>query len=296
MDMSRAKNIILLLLLALNIFLLADIIVYARGQGIPKETIQNSVNILKARGVELKCAIPTYNGNTPKLVYGNDALDHNLIVGKLLGVKFKGRQGGQITQTGQTTQTTQSGQTYLSGSRKLSFNENGTMTYEDSKPGDTVDVAHTNAVDKYVRTFVKDSGLIDALYVLDSRETNQDGSIMLTYIEKYKGYLIFDNYLKANVAKYGIISLESGKKKIKGFSQDKAGDVAAAYQILLGNFRLGVRTVITGIDFGFYNSNAVWMQGISTNEQFPVWRITVKNSDNPRYFSASDGKEINVNK
>jgi regulatory protein YycI of two-component signal transduction system YycFG len=275
MDWSRAKSIIIMLLLTFNIFMLVNIIVYAKGQGIPRETIQNTIDILKSRGVELECGIPTYK-SAPKLIYRNSELDEGLIAERLLGTNNSGSLSG----------------TYSDGSRKLSFESSGIMLYEDSKPLANIAVSNRNETEKYVRNFVKDTGLIDDSYVLDKVKSDKDGSVSLYFIEKYKGYLIFDNYLKARVTESGITSIEAGRKEIQGLSQDKASDMAAAYQVLLGNFDEGKRTVITDIDFGFFNANAAQANGAESFEQFPVWRIEIAGSDIPRYFSTSDGKEI----
>jgi regulatory protein YycI of two-component signal transduction system YycFG len=289
MDWSKAKGIIIMLLLAFNIFLLTNIIVYAKGQSIPRETIQNTINILKTRDVELECAIPTYDSDTPKLVYGSGVLNSSLIAGKLLGGTYKTAGAGESAETGESAGA---GILYTNESKKLLYDSNGILSYEDSEPHDKVDVSNINAVKGYVENFLKGCGLIDNSYVLDGKKFNADGSISLYYIEVYKGYFIFDNYLNVNVAKNGLVSLESKRKEIQRLSPDKARDIAAAYQILLGNFNGGAKIVITSIDFGFIDSNAAAMKGIESPEQFPVWRVEIKDADKPRYFNTFDGKEV----
>ena len=46
MDVAKAKNIVIVLLIVLNIFLLYNNLTFVRGQGVRRETIENAEAIL----------------------------------------------------------------------------------------------------------------------------------------------------------------------------------------------------------------------------------------------------------
>lgn len=277
MDWARAKIIILFLLLAFNIYLLYNIYGYARGQEIAVETIQNTEKILNVRGIQLECPIPRYNNDTPKLVLDNVKPDRLSMAEKLLGEGYiEGQPGGA----------------YINGSKKLSFDRNDVLSYNDSKPADTVDVKRKNAAEKYVRDFLTDKGLVDSSYILDEKKVNNDGSTLLCYIEKYKGFLVYDNYTRVTVTEKGITGIDMQRRHIIGLSSVKTSDIVSAYQVLLGNFGESTDITITGIDIGYKYSGAQDVNAVESSEQLSAWRVKIKGDAEPRYFRTTDGKEI----
>ena len=277
MDWARAKSIILFLLFAFNIFLLTNIYGYARDQGIAVETIQNTEKILESRGIRLDCTIPGYNKDTPKLILDNERPDRLLLAEKLLG---KGYAEGE------------SAGTYINGGKRVSFDKNDVLSYIDDKPADKVDVKRKNAVEKYVHDFLTDKGLEDSSYILDEKKVNSDGSIYLSYLEKYKGFLVYDNYTRVTATEKGITGIVAQRRHITGLSALKTSNIATAYQVLLGNYDGSTAATITGIDIGYKDSGAQDMNGIESSEQLSAWRVKVKEDAEPRYFRTTDGKEI----
>ena len=233
MNWFRAKNIILLLMIALNIFLLTYIIAYANSWGVSNETIQTAEKILSGRGINLECEIPTYCSDTQRLKYGKSE-------------------------------------------NKKSF------TYD----------VHIDAKEKAIRKFLNSKGIVNSSYILDGTSNNQNGSIVFNFIQKYKGFPVFDSYIKVTLTNKDQVFLELSRKQIKGFSVDKTGDIAAAYQILLGNFDGSRQVTIADIDIGYKDTDIQERDNIEYMEQPPVWRIKIKGLDEPAYFRTSDGKEI----
>lgn len=277
MDWARAKSIILFLLVAFNIFLLTSIYGYVRGQGIAVETIQNTEKILESRGIRLDCTISRYNKDTPRLALDNERPDKVLLAEKLLGKGYveDGSEG-----------------TYINGSKKLSFDKNDVLKYIDDKPSDKVDVKRNGSVEKYVRDFLIDKGLADSSYIMDEKKVNNDGSIYLSYLEKYKGFLVYDNYTRVTVTEKGITGVWMHRRHITGLSTVKTSNIATAYQVLLGNYDGSTAATITGIDIGYKDNGVQDLDGAESSEQLSVWRVKIKENAEPRYFRTTDGKEI----
>lgn len=85
MDWSKAKNVLIIIFIALNIFLLANIVFYNLGQGISEETILNTERILRNGGIVVQCDIPTYNSPTSSIDYESYKFDKQQIKDKLFG-------------------------------------------------------------------------------------------------------------------------------------------------------------------------------------------------------------------
>ena len=285
MEWARAKSIIIVLFIVLNVFLLSRILLEYGNQGISKETIINMEKILDNRGVVVECEIPQYDSDTPRLLFGNWKFDTAVQVEKMLGIKpdTDGETDGEE-------------KTYENGLQKLAFTGPNSFTYFNEKPEDTVDITDLGEAEKYLKKFLKDRKLDNVLYVPDGAPERQGDGVIFTYLEKYKGFLVFDNYLKATVTKKGVTQLEVSHRQITRFSSLKISNISTAYQILLEYFDGSDKAAITAIDLGYtdvgYQDQNSLQSSEQSTEQLPVWRIKVRGASRARFFGASDGKEI----
>lgn len=162
----------------------------------------------------------------------------------------------------------------------------------DEKPSDKIDLKRKNAVETYVHDYLVKKKLVDSSYILDEKRVNSDGSIYLSYLEKYKGFLVFDNYTRVTVTDNGITAIVMQKRQITGLSATKTSNIATAYQVLLGNYDGSIAATITSIDIGYKETGIEDLNGMESSEQFPAWRVKTKEATEPRYFRITDGKEI----
>lgn len=277
MDLAKAKSVIIVILLAFNFFLLFNNLTYYNGQGVRKETVENAAAILKARGVTLESSIPTNPKGSFRLVYGNGKLDRTDLAEKLLGESYVAASDGK-------------GFEYAD--KKLVFSSDTEFVFTDGKPALEADAGNADEAKKAARKYLEDKGLLSGKYVVDELTRNQDGSLVVKFIENYRGFLVYDNYSTVTVAAKGITRLEYGKLQIIGFSADKVEDLTAAYQVLLANFKEGSRQVITNIDIGYRYLPDHSMNGVESVELLPVWRVKIKGASEPVYLNAFDaGKE-----
>lgn len=278
MDWARAKSILIAVLLLLNIFLLVTIGFYKSGQGISRETISNTVEILEDRGVTVQGEIPLYKRDIPALIYENGSLDRVTAAQKLLGKDYT--PPAEI----------KDGESLVSGTKKLVFRSGNTFAYSDESPSDIVKIEDIDSVERYLRKFLNGLGFQASAYRLDQYVENPDGSYILNFIGKYKKFLIFNNSIKAVVTKNGITYLEGRYRKVKGFST-RSMPIMPAYQILLKNFSRDEKVTITRIDIGF-TGFIKEEQNMQEFSEGPAWRI-ITSDGKPRYFKATDGEEIN---
>jgi|LSQX01.3.fsa_nt_gb regulatory protein YycI of two-component signal transduction system YycFG len=268
MDGAKAKNVVIVLLLAFNIFLLFINLTFVRGEGIRKETIENTEAILSQRGVTLECSIPTTSNALNRLEYTIEKLDRNSIAMRLLGGQFE---------------VSNQGDEFFHESKKLRFISDTQYEFTDSQPGSNVDLTSDERARRAAQSFLKDSGTLDGgKYIEDGLTRNQDGSVTVAFVESYEGYLIFDNYCIVTLDQKGVRQLLRGRLQVKGFTV-KSGERFEAYQALLARFKMGSSVVITAIDSGYKLEEAM-TDGVESVEMLPAWRVTVKGKSEPLYL------------
>lgn len=278
MDWARAKSIFIVVLLCLNIFLGYFVFTYFTGSGIPKETLANTESILASRGVTLDCDLPAYNRKTPSLIYGNGAFDGKLLAEGLLDLGSASIMEGGI----------RDGTVWKNGSRSLTFANSYTFTYTDSAPGEKVRLSDQGAVERTIKTFLEGAGLKISEYIFDNMIRNENGTLTLQYIRKYKGFPVFDSTLDCTVGPAGITQLQCRYRDILGFSSEKRS-VVAAYQILLKDSVNYGNAVITQIDLG-YRGNGEQDAHTKQSTERPVWRVKIKGRNAPVFYDSDTGE------
>jgi len=276
MDWSKSKSILILMLLALNIFLLISIIFYKDILTVSRDTIENSVSILESRNVQLKCDIPRQSGKIPAIKYDNSHFDIDEIIQKLTG-------DGALT-----TDMLVQGNVIVKGEKKISLKEGNVLVYENTNPSATVNVCNMDEVEKYAKKFLLDIGIKTSAYKLDRQSSNEAGEVSLHYIEKFGKHFVYDSYIDIVIGENGVKSLSYSKKNFKKLSSD-AVNVMPAHQVLLKNFNKEENVVIVAMDIG-YKSFAKDDETVETQE-WPKWRIVFEDGTES-YFSAVNGDKF----
>jgi len=276
MDWSRAKTILIYVVLTLNIILLLFISSYKLDINASRQMIADTTQIMKNRGIVIECEIPVYNDKSPWLIFEDGRLDRHKLMEKL------------FNKIGTAKDYIEDKEELSEGSRKVTFLGSSWFKYSDENPSEHIDIFDRDEAEKYVKSFLSGLGLYIPQYKLDNFVVNPDNSITFHYIEKKNGFLVFDNFTVVTLAGGGVSSLEYKHREIKGFTSDSL-PVLPAYKILLKNFSYGENITITGIDIGFKGYKPE--QEIKEYSEAPAWRITIKGGT-PRFFKASDGEEI----
>lgn len=280
MDWSKAKTILIVTLLILNIFLLLNLNLLVSNDDISDETIANTVKILEGRGIALQCEIPRMNTDPGKLTFNEQApFNKGEIAAFLLGTKFKlpagGFENGQEITDG--------------GSKKLVFINDNLFEYTGSSPFEAIDMSAREHVEAWMKECLDRFNMPSGKYFMDYYTTNPDGSITAVYREKFQDFVVFENQLKVTADKNGVLSLKCGYKSIESL-RNPGTRIISAYQILLKEYG-GVDgpETITDIDLGFKDSNPE--QDMKETYKQPAWRIRTQDG-NERFFKATNGEEI----
>lgn len=300
MDLPKAKIVIIVMLIILNVILLFNNITYYREHSVQMETIDNTVSILNERGIVLECDIPRTNKAAYRLEYGSGKLDRAAIVSSLFDdtlrnyklekgaeLKLPSTTEAQIALMFSSESEVASGDTasFEVGGRKLVFYSGTRFVFINENPGQNVDIKNDDDASKYALKYLKSKGLITGKYVLDELRRSRDGSAVVTFIQEYEGFLIYDNFCTVTVTDSGITRLEYGKLQITGFLPGRISDPASAYQVLLANYKVGEGCVITSIELGYRYPGGSSMYGAESSELLPVWRVKFKDSAEPDYLS-----------
>ncbi|MGI6778235.1 MAG: two-component system regulatory protein YycI [Acetivibrionales bacterium] len=276
MDWSKAKSILIAVFLVLNIALLAGIISSRLDRGVSAEALSSTVKILEGKGIVLECEIPVYNSNTPILEYQSNKLNRSLISERLFGGDYE------------SSAKTEKGEVQVKDSKTLHFENHDKFMFTDVNPDNPIDMSDRKKVESQLRRFMEGIGHNMSSYILDFYKEQEDGSVRVRFTEKYRRFLVFDNYVEIEASSKGIDYIECKYKEVKGFLNEEA-IVMPAYQVLLKNFMESKGTVITAIDIGFKGFESD--RDMKQSSEGPAWRVTLKGED-PLYFRTSDGKPI----
>ncbi len=280
MDLAKAKGVIIIILVAFNVFLLFNNLTYSREQGVRKETIENAEKILKARGVTLEKGIPPALKEAHWLVYGNEKLDRPSIGRAFFANNYYA--SGDITD-------------YAYQDKKLVFTSDTGFVYTDGSPevkveADSSGNIKSDEAQKAARKYLNDHKLLSGRYVIDELRRESDGSMVVTFMEEYDDFLVYDNYCSVTVTTGGVTRLEYSKLQILGFSK-KIDDLADAYQVLLANYKDGSSLVITDMDVGYRFTQEHSIEGMESTELLPIWRVRIKGASEPVYLGLLDAED-----
>ncbi|MDP4094049.1 MAG: two-component system regulatory protein YycI [Bacillota bacterium] len=275
MDWSKAKNILIAVLVALNVFLLINNNIYSKESKVSSETVENTIKALEAKGVTVNCEIPRTETNPGRLTYEDYKLDAKEIAQKLLG---------NIKLPGQPVYN----QKITNGDKELTFENSNLFDYTDTNPKSSLNISDKSKVEQYVKSYLGKIGLPVSEFSLDSYERENKDCINLVYYQKYKGYIVFDSYSKVTVTNKGITALKCSYKKPLDITDKSSKKIVSVCQILLKEYMDPGRQNISGINLGFLEYNLE----NNTREYYdrPVWRITT--GDGKYSYFSVDGTKL----
>ena len=264
MDWAKAKNILILLLLALNTLLAALLIIRYTG-GTDGKLYANVANILLERGITLKCEFPKKITDSGLLKYGDGAR-------------------------------------YVENCAKILFNNGGeaariemlgreSVRYENAGPGENLNTTTSQTLDSDIRRTFTEWGIDLSGFITDYTAETGGGGHYFNYIYVYGGKPVFDNNISVAVNKDGgITEATVSYREIKSASGDSLMKVVPAYQVILKNYYES-GDVIASIDIGFMGQNTARDNPFVESEEGAVWRVKLEDGSE-RFFEATYGDEI----
>ncbi len=161
--------------------------------------------------------------------------------------------------------------------------------YTDENPGETINIGDKNAVLKRARRFYKELRLPFKAYHLDRYLVNHDGSVTVLFLEKFRSFLVYDNYLEITLTNKGITKVICSYKKTGSLEEDRISGkkLIDAYIVLIKNFD-GVKNItITEIDIGFKKPSS--KSDVKLMSLNLYWRVRLSDG-REYYFNAADGE------
>lgn len=279
MDWSKAKNVLIILFLALNIVLLVNFLLIKVDMGISEGTLRNTEKVLAERGIAVNCDIPRYNVDNVILNFEmSEAVKNNIIKA--------------FTDSKELPGELYIGQTYILSESKLEIKDDGAAIITKKNINNGLKKLDAESIKEHLQNSLKNIGLPLKDYVEDDvYASGADGKTM-RFVEKYKGYLIYDNYFEYSILSDGNLQIEFNYKKISGLKNDRATqiEVKPVYQLLLNNYTKGKASSIDSIDLGFKCSSAD-ADSVLVQER-PAWRVMV-DGGKADYYSIYTGEVIN---
>lgn len=266
MDWARAKTILIVTFLILNIFLSATII-YTNKNSQAAEYNRYAIEYLNSRNIQIATDLKNTSEKARRILY--TTREFNL--SKLSQVVF----GNQ-----EVRKTSVEAIVYEKGNERIE------LTDDRLKITDQIDHGKKlfNNMDdfrKEVYSYLAKLGYKKRNLSLVSELESEDAK-HLTFLIKYQGALLFDQEINISLSKDGILELFLPVKIVKKYTAPI--EIITPYQLLvMANLPEG--TIVSSVDFGYRQINEGELYAT------PVWRVVLDNN-NHLYFNALTGGKL----
>lgn len=280
MNWSKAKNILIIALVMLNIFLFVTIKTTGSKVGNEKTLIDDTLSILESRGVEIAVPIPEIKGQAKLLHLGQAGLDKNKVLSFLL----------QIDSVEDQTQTQ-----FERNDKKVVFlNRQFNHFYyvdQKEKTQKVLSIAHKKEVENFCMDFMTSLDIVwDEFTITDFSVNDEETVAEILITQIYQGEIVFDNYIRAIVSETGFAYAEVSCYQINGV-EISDGKLLSPHQVLLMFFTKGsVGSKVTYIEQGF--KRRTFSISDVTEEQVGLcWRVRTEDGYDV-YVSLMNGQEV----
>jgi hypothetical protein len=263
MDWSKAKNVLLVVFILLNTILLYNNYVAFSGGGniLSDELSSNTLAVLASRGINVNCEIPS-SAKGATLIYGPYLEDRHKIADVLLGSKARDK--------------IEDGKMIREGGKELIFNDNS-FEFKDEKPQALENISDIEKAKLMLEDTLENMGIPYKDFEMDSKSKTKDNIYKFEYKQVYEGYILFDNYIKAEIWTTGIKKLDFKYRSVRGIKKNTKQKTVDAYQILLK--MTDIKNVdINKIDIGY-------------GDYVLSWRVRFSNGSES-FYSAYNGQRL----
>jgi hypothetical protein len=279
MDWKRAKTILIVAFILLNIVL--SIILYnnIKVEEISQQTINNTISILEQNSVHIECPIPKYKGKDYALQYEEKPLDKKTVATVLLGNDYAKVNDSK----------------YVSSLGTLVFAGDSGFEYKNMSGASVLKSDSKEDIDKYLKTLSKKLGLPFNEFKRDDYydKSHRQGATRVVYKGDYKDYAVFDNYIYIDVDMNSVKSIKYLYKKPLNISVKNDIYIIPVHEILITKMTEYPGILIKEVDMGFKGWKAdegKTSASIASYEGL-CWRIKT-DSGQEYYFNARNGEKM----
>ena len=269
MDWSKAKTILIGIFIFLNSFLLYMNVHSGNSKDISFELKQSTLEILEKRGVVLDCKIPDINGEAKILNYEKGSYNEEKILKK-------------IYNSNEDIEEVKLNKEYIKDEIKIIFKNENSMEYFNEKPDSQVNINNETELKRSVVSFLRRISIPIPENVIYRIEKQNEESVRVVLKQKVGEYILFNEWITADISSKGIKHLKHTYINIKGIEPGQK-DIISAHKVLMINANINMGGKIKSIDLG-YKIN----EGEQTKESLinPTWHITTNKGE--YYFDATN--------
>ncbi|HBN84554.1 MAG TPA: hypothetical protein DDZ89_11985 [Clostridiales bacterium] len=280
MSWTKVKNILIIALVILNIFLFVTMQKTGTKDSNEKAMIENTISILVSRGIEIDTNIPDIKGQAKLLHLGQTGFDKNKVLSTLL----------QMDPVDDRTQT----QFESNGKKVVFLNRQFSHFYfvdQSEKTERIISVNQKKAVEDYCTDYLASLDVVWDDYIVTDFAVNEQATVAeIQIMQNYQGNIVYDNYIKAIVSETGFVYVETSDYLINGVESSESR-LLNSRQVLLKFFTTGsVDSKIIRIDQGFKKSTFTDSE-VSEEQAGLCWRIQTEDGLD-YYVSLMNGQEV----
>jgi regulatory protein YycI of two-component signal transduction system YycFG len=273
MDWLKAKNIILVMLILLNIFLLINVMSVKDVFKFTGQYQKDAKQALEEAGIVIEGKIPFYGRPLGRISYIEAEPDkYKKAVERLTGLTYEpteDRRRGEWLNNGLSF--------ILDGEKFIYTNENDTQVFS---------VEKEQKLCRELSAWIKKKGIFNDSFMPD-RIIRDNDTVTVEFVRKYRGFPLFDNNIVFHLSGSQLIKVEGSLKVFDTIKLSKAdGIVSANIALLTGKDK--IKDVITSVEIGYLQPQSEELFDI------PVWRICLKSGEKV-YFNAYTGEWLEVN-
>lgn len=273
MDWTKAKNIILALLILLNIFLFINVINVKSSFSASAQYKKNAEQALEAAGVIVKGTIPSDNKPLSRISYfEKDPSEYERIVSILFGENYNN--------------FSISGSTRWENEKTVFQLFEDTFVYTDKTGMTTFNVTDEKKLNKQILLWIKNNGLSN-IYFAQKRLIKEGNIITAEYIQKYNKMPLFSNNIIFTIEDNRLCKIEGSLKVFFNIKSSKQKDEIISPSIVLLTGQDKVQGVISSIILGYLRPKNEGLYDI------PVWQINF-HAGSEIYFNAYTGEWIGL--
>jgi len=273
MDWARAKNIILIILILLNIFLFINVISVKNSFNETGQYQKIAKQALETAGVIVTGALPNYSGQLGRISYTEkDLLELQEVINELTGLNYNDASGSDELY-------------WENGGRRLQFLADN-FVYTDKTGSDTFNAEDEKKLNKQIMAWIKAKGLSDR--DLKQKSLGKNGNIVtVEYIQQYGRMPLFSNKIVFAIEDSKLIRVEGSKRIFYDIKLSKQKDEIISPHIVLLTNKDSVQGVISSIVLGYLRPKDEELYDV------PVWQMSLL-SGSEIYFNAYTGEYINL--
>jgi len=271
MDWSRAKNILLIVLVLLNLFLFFNVLNVRESLDIAGSSRKEIKQALETAGIVVMGNIPSYNRPVARICFIEDGTENKRsMIGKLIGIQDE-----------RATKSITAGSVWKNSGQTLHF-EADFFIYTDEDRKTVIPSDDDKKLEQRLLSWIRESGISREKFFLDTL-VREGENLTAVCVQVYKNMPIFSNKI--------IFTLEGNLlKKVQGsmkiFDAIKLStaeaQVVPADIVLLGG-KEKVQGVVHSISLGYLRLDDEDLY------ETPVWRVTIASGEK-LWFNAYTGE------